>query len=423
MKYKQRQAQNQRILNITTNHLVVGIDIAQETHVARAVNYRGIELGKYLSFSNDGKGFEQLLRWVRSIQAQHSLDNIIIGMEPTGHYWLNLAYWLVEKKIETVVVNPYSVKQNKENRDNSQTKNDIKDALVIADMIKNGYYAPVRLATGVHKSLRVIMTSRGFVLKHLLSVKNQIVRWIDIYFPEYRNVFKDVTCQTSLSILRLYPLPNDIKKVTSEQIRQGLKKIAKRTVGQKRAQFIIEQARISVGDREALEEAKLYLNQLLDQYEQLSAQLNELEKKALTLLEEIPYAKQMQAIKGIGTVTVAGILAEGGDLSQYRHGNQILRHGGLHLCEDSSGKHKGQIVVSKRGRPQLRKLLYMAVLSLTSNNNEFKQLHRHNVQTKKMKKVHSILKLCGKLARILVGIAQRNEAYRPEKVLPLSLAA
>jgi transposase len=354
MKYKQRQAQNQRILNITTTHLIVGIDIAQETHVARTVNYRGIELGRYLSFTNDGKGFEQLLRWIKNIQAQHSLDNIIIGMEPTGHYWLNLACWLVEKKIETVVVNPYSVKQNKENRDNSQTKNDIKDALVIADMVKNGYYAPVRLATGVHKSLRVIMTSRSFVLKHLLSVKNQIVRWIDIYFPEYRNVFKDVTCQTSLSILRIFPLPNDIKKATTEEIRQGLKKIAKRTVGQKRAQFIIEQARISIGDREAHEEAKLYLNQLLDQYAQLSAQLNELEEKALELLQEIPYAKQMQAIKGIGTVTVAGILAEGGDLSQYRHGNQILRHGGLHLCEDSSGKHKGQIVVSKRGRPQQR---------------------------------------------------------------------
>ena len=122
----------------------------------------------------------------------------------------------------------------------------------------------------------------------------------------------------SLSILRLYPLPNDIKKVTSEEIRQGLKKIAKRSVGHKRAQLIIEQARISVGDREALKEAKLYLNQPLDQYVQLSAQLNELEDQALALLEEVPYAKQMQAIKGIGTITVAGILAEGGDLSHYR---------------------------------------------------------------------------------------------------------
>ena len=38
-----------------------------------------------------------------------------------------------------------------------------------------------------------------------------------------------------------------------------------------------------------------------------------------------------------------------------------------------------------------------------------------------MKKMKSIMKLMGKLARILVGIARNNEPYRPEKVIPLSL--
>ena len=215
MKFKLSQITNQRILNITTTHLVVGIDIAKETHVARAVNFRGIELGRHLSFSNDAKGFEQLLAWIRKLQNQHSLDKVIIGMEPTGHYWLNLAYWLVDKGVETAVVDPFKVKKNEENRDNSQTKNDIKDALVIADMIKNGYYSSVRLATGTHKSLRVLMTSRSFIQKNLLSVQNQIIRWIDIYFPEYRNVFKDLCCRTSLVTLRLFPTPGDVLKYTS----------------------------------------------------------------------------------------------------------------------------------------------------------------------------------------------------------------
>lgn len=423
MKFKLSQIQNQRILNITTGHLVVGIDIAKETHVARAVNFRGIELGRYLSFSNDVRGFEQLLVWVRKLLNQHSLDKVIIGMEPTGHYWLNLAYWLVDKGMETAVVDPHKVKRNKENRDNSQTKNDIKDALVIADMMKNGYYSPVRLTTGTHKSLRVIMTSRSFNQKNLLSVQNQIIRWIDIYFPEYRHVFKDVCCRTSLVTLRLFPTPSDVLKHTPEEIRSGWKNHMKRAEGLSRAMTLIEQARHSVGDREALEEAKLFLIQLLDQYEQLSQQLEELEKKALSLLEEVPYAQQMLAIKGIAENTVAGVLAEAGDLSQYQHGNQLLRHAGLHLCEDSSGKHKGQVVLSKRGRPRLRKLLYMAVLSLVSNNPEFKQLHQNNVKIKKMKGTRSIMKLCGKLARILVGMAKRGEAYDPEKVQPLPCVA
>ena len=416
MKFKLFQKQNQRILNITNNHLVVGIDIAKETHVARAVNYRGIELGKHLSFSNDSYGFDRLIRWIERLQNQHSLDRIIIGMEPTGHYWLNLAYWLVEKGMETVVVNPHLVKKNKENRDNSQTKNDIKDALVIADMIKNGYYSPVRLAKGNHKSLRVIMTSRSFIQKNLLSVQNQIIRWIDIYFPEYQYVFKKISGRTSLVTLRLFPTPSDVLKHTPEQIREQWKKHMKRAEGLKRAEALLDHARNSVGDREALEEAKLFMTYLLDQYEQLSNQLSELEEQALSLLEEIPYTKHMLAIKGIGAITVAGVIAEAGDLSKYQHGNQLLRHAGLHLSEESSGKHKGQVVISKRGRPLLRKLLYMAVLSLISNNPEFKQLHQNNTKLKKMKGTRSILKLIGKLARILVGMAKRDEAYCSKKV-------
>ena len=58
------------------------------------------------------------------------------------------------------------------------------------------------------------------------------------------------------------------------------------------------------------------------------------------------------------------------------------------------------------------------------NNPEFKASHANNVKVKKIKKMKSIMKLVGKLARVFVGIAKRNESYCPEKVQPLtSLAA
>lgn len=46
MKHKLKQKQNQRITRITDFTLVVGADIAKKIHVARAVDFRGIELGK-----------------------------------------------------------------------------------------------------------------------------------------------------------------------------------------------------------------------------------------------------------------------------------------------------------------------------------------------------------------------------------------
>jgi transposase len=57
------------------------------------------------------------------------------------------------------------------------------------------------------------------------------------------------------------------------------------------------------------------------------------------------------------------------------------------------------------------------------NNPEFQALHSHNVRVKKMKKMKSIMKLIGKLARIFVGISRRNEAYCPDKLKPLSTLA
>jgi transposase len=116
---------------------------------------------------------------------------------------------------------------------------------------------------------------------------------------------------------------------------------------------------------------------------------------------------------------LARILGEAGDLSGFAHGNSLLRHAGLHLAEASSGKWKGQIVISKRGRSRLRRFLYLATMSLIMNNTEFKAMHIHNVKVKKMKKMKSIMKLCGKLARVLIGMARRNEDYAPIRVQPI----
>ena len=75
-------------------------------------------------------------------------------MEPTGHYWLNVSKWLADRQIEVVLVNPHLMKKNKENRDNTPSKSDKKDALVIADMVKNGYYSIARTALEAFTELR-----------------------------------------------------------------------------------------------------------------------------------------------------------------------------------------------------------------------------------------------------------------------------
>ncbi|OBZ15812.1 IS110 family transposase [Bacillus sp. FJAT-26390] len=403
--------------------MVVGIDIAQQTHVARAVNFRGIVVGNPQSFSNDEEGFQILLRWIQSLQTAHALTTAIVGMEPTGHYWLNLSNWLSDHQFEVVLVNPHLVKKNKENRDNTPSKSDKKDALVIADMVKNGYYSFIRNAPEAFEELRVFLSNRDSVVTRLVSAKNQIHRWVDVVFPELRQVFKNLMCRGSLATLRLFPTPEELRKLTPQEVVRCWKSIMQRQPGEKKAQTLVALASHSVGSKQATHAYKLHLIQLLAEYDLACEQLQVVEVEIIAVLGRIPFAKCMLAIKGISAISLAGILGEAGDLSGFAHGNALLRHAGLNLAEASSGKWTGQMKISKRGRSRLRRFIFLMTMSLVANNPEFKAMHAYNVQVKKMKKIRSIMKLCGKLARILVGMARRGEAYNPPKTLPIQLAA
>jgi len=248
MKFKMQDKQNQLIERISDKHLVVGVDIAQQTHVARAVNFRGIVVGDPLSFENDDDGFARLLEWIQHLKTTKGLDTEIVGMEPTGHYWLNLSQWLYDRNIDVVSVNPHLVKKNKENRDNTQSKSDKKDALVIADMVKNGYYSFIRPTTEAFEKLRVLMANRDSIVKRHVSTANQIHRWVDIIFPELRQVFKNVTCKGAIATLRLFPTPKELRSMEAMDIVTEWRKMMKRQPGIKKAEALVKLAKNSVGN-------------------------------------------------------------------------------------------------------------------------------------------------------------------------------
>src|SRR5581483_4027706 len=94
--------------------LIVGADIAKHNHVARAQDFRGIELGKPLTFCNSAEGLRSLVSWIESLMQTHDKLEVLFGFEPTGHYWMPLAQFLRKRKIKVVLVNPLHVKRSKE---------------------------------------------------------------------------------------------------------------------------------------------------------------------------------------------------------------------------------------------------------------------------------------------------------------------
>lgn len=411
--------QNHKISQITPSTLIVGIDIAKDKHVARAQDDRGFEFGKRLVFDNRIHGFEQLLDWISRLQRENEKSKLIVGAEPTGHYWLSLAYYLKSKGVNFVLVNPMHVKKSKELDDNSPTKNDTKDARVIAQLVKDGRYSIPNLLDGIYAELREGIKIRDQLIKQLIIIEGRIQNHIQRYFPEFNDVFKEWDGKTAFFTLREFPFPSDICQMTPEEVVVQWKNVIKGGIGIKRATLLVEKAHRSVGIKIGLRFARKEIQGLLDQYELYHDQLTELDEEIEELIKEIPGAKEMTDIKGLGSTTVATFFSEVGDLANYQHPQQLVNMAGLSLREHSSGKYKGQTRITKRGRKKLRRALYLAIRPLVSNNPTFKALHRYYTtrSTNPLKSKQSFIVLCGKLLRVLFVIGKKHCEFDGSKLL------
>ena len=203
---------NQRLEEITAGTLIVGVDVAKTVQWARFVDYRGVEIGKAVSFQNNKQGFESIVAKIREIYnlkpVRYPFENVIIGMEPTGHYWKALANYLMQNGYRVVGVNPYHTKKAKELDDNSPTKCDKKDAITIARLVKDGRYFDPYLPEEEYGELRGLTNARVSAMKRGNAVKNTITAILDEYFPEIWTVFKNpLKGKASRHVLRHCPFP------------------------------------------------------------------------------------------------------------------------------------------------------------------------------------------------------------------------
>ena len=112
---------NQKINQVTEDTLVIGIDIAKRKHYACAVDDRGRVLRKAFPLAQSLEGFACFYQELLTLQNKHDKSHMLVGFEPTGHYWMNLAAYLTAHDIPYVMVNPMHVKKSKELDDNLQT--------------------------------------------------------------------------------------------------------------------------------------------------------------------------------------------------------------------------------------------------------------------------------------------------------------
>ena len=411
---------NKKLEAITFETLIVGVDIAKHNQWARFVDCRGIEHNKALKFENNRNGFNAILTRIYEICKQEDFNKVIVRMEPTGHYWKAFANFLLKQaKITVVLVNPYHTKKAKELDDNSQTKSDKKDALTIARLVKDGRYFETYLPHDVYAELRGLTTTRHSMNKRKKSIINTITAVLDEYFPEYGTVFKQpFKGKASMHLLKVCPIPKFILELGEDGVLDEIKKAVKKTVGRKKAAQLLEAAKDSIGVDYGEKAARFKIQQLMEELELITNQLKSVEEEMSEALKKTEIAEYLMSIPGIGVVSLATCLGELGDPLRFENARQMSRLAGYNLIEDSSGKNKSGTCISKRGRKNLRSVLYQISLTMVANNKELRQLYDYlkTRENNPLKKMQALVVISKKVLTLIFTLSKKKAYYEPELV-------
>lgn len=414
--------QNEKIALITDTTMVIGVDVGSENHYARAFTNRGIELSrKPFKFRNDESGFETFENWAVTLMNKNGMKVLMVGMEPTGHYWYSLADYVKKHGMVLVQVNPAAVKKSKELDDNNPVKSDRKDPKVIAGLVNDGRYSFPYLPEGIYAELRELSNQRLRASEELTRAKNRFARWIAIYFPEYKEFSKELDNVSGAMILKVYPLPADIEKAGVEGILEVWRKHKLRGAGasRKRAEKLYEAARNSIGRKTASNAARMELKDLLDDLEMYGNRVDRITEEAEELLLQVPNATKLLDIEGVGISSVMTFVAEVGNINRMESAKAVQKLAGLAIVSNSSGKHNGRSNISYRGRKTLRLCIYRMALSLVRQNKDFKVIHEYYTTRKEnpLKKMQSLIAVGCKALRIFYKILKDGVTYDGQKMM------
>ena len=180
----------------------LGIDIGKNTHVASLMDDNGKTVFKAFSFPNSTIGATSLLDKLTPFS-----NEIEIGMEATGHYWLALYSFLVEHGFVIHVINPIQTDGWRNATEIRKHKTDIIDSLIIADFIRYGEFLETSLANEDILSLRNLTRFRNYLVSSIGDLKRKTICILDQIFPEYESVCSNIFGKTSKEILLHFSSP------------------------------------------------------------------------------------------------------------------------------------------------------------------------------------------------------------------------
>lgn len=353
--------------------LLIGIDIGKNKHFFCALdNQSGEIIIQPASFTNNKEGFDSLVQKLKP----YSKENILIGMEDTGHYHFALLKYLLTRQFTVALINPKTTDFTRKMQ-GGITKNDKLDTLTICDVLDTPERKKQYRITKVDQFElyeQKQLTRQHHNLKEELNVyANRLQKSIDIVFPEFNSLFKSKYGPVYLNVLKSFGSAEAIANSDIRTIRKCFEIQGRGNRISLTAEKLKETAKASIGFSSTAEE--IQIRHLVSQIELINEQLAEIDKK----IEEysITNNSPIISIPGISHFSGTSILAELGDIRNYSKPSQIIKFAGVAPLHYESSQFTAQhTAITKKGSKYLRKTLYQIILPVINNNSVFKEYYQ-----------------------------------------------
>ena len=386
----------------------IGIDIAKRNHEVSIIDADGKILSKSISIANSQKGLDTFNNYLSSFNV--TSENSIIGMESTGHYWLNLYSSLVNLNFNVFVINPIQTDAFRKMYIR-KTKNDSKDSYIIAQIMRFGEFSSSSISDENIFAIRQLSRYRSSLVDECSNWKRKVITILDQVFPEYSDLFSDTFGVTSKELLSKYPLPENMLEVSTKELTSLLNKASKGRFGIGKAQEIKEYATKSFGISFAKETFSFQIKQIINQISFIESQLKELEKEITNILKTLN--SEITTITGIGDILGASILGEIGDISRFEKASQLVAFAGLDVAINQSGEFTGtEMKITKRGSPYLRKSIWIAATIACFKDPALSVYYKKLIDRGK-KHLTAVGAVARKMCNIIFSVLKNKKPYTP----------
>jgi transposase len=336
----------------------VGVDTAKRCHVMVARGPDGRRRAPVAVPVSRG-GFTDAAAWMRAEFAGLEPASMLVGLEFAGHHGFTFAHHLAQAGFPVVNVLPVCTHRLKELEDNSPLKTDARDAALICRLVGDGTFVRFPFLQPPYAALRVLTVQRHRLTVEAIRLRNRLAGLLDLAWPEFLALMGSLGKVTPRALLARWPLPADLLAADPRVVARAVRRASRGHVAPTRIRALRAAALDTIALPTAAPERRLEIAQLLARWDLLDAQRGAVDERIADVIGGCPPALRLLGVPGVSRTCAATVVAELGTPEDYQHPRQVLKLAGMNLVERSSGGLRGRRHQSKRGRPMLRRQLFL----------------------------------------------------------------